>query len=243
MSFASLPVASSLLAAAPAATGLVAALKLELLVKLVLACILGGVVGLEREISGKPAGLRTNILICVGAALFMHLSITVAEIGSSNVGQPYGDTTRIAAQIVSGIGFLGAGAILHSRGAVVGLTTAATIWVVAAIGAAIGAGEYIEAVGTTVLITLVLVGLKPAERLLLAKRRSVNATLRVAPGSEYQEFEELFRSAGVHILKHTTYDHPDDRTFELRLVGANKQFDALVDMLHRRGDVVSIQLD
>ncbi|MGH7632913.1 MAG: MgtC/SapB family protein, partial [Gemmatimonadaceae bacterium] len=154
-----------------------------------------------------------------------------------------GDTTRIAAQIVSGIGFLGAGAILHSRGAVVGLTTAATIWVVAAIGAAVGAGEYIEAVGTTVLITLVLVGLKPAERLLLAKRRTVSATLRVSPGSDYQEFEELFRSTGVHILKHTTFDHPEDRTFELRLVGANKQFDALVDMLHRRGDVVSIQLD
>ncbi|MBX6331083.1 MAG: MgtC/SapB family protein, partial [Gemmatimonadaceae bacterium] len=95
-----------------------------LLAKLLLATILGGAVGLERELSGKPAGLRTNILICVGAALFMHLSIVVAEIGASSTGQPYGDTTRIAAQIVSGIGFLGAGAILHARGAVVGLTTA-----------------------------------------------------------------------------------------------------------------------
>ncbi|MGH7633777.1 MAG: MgtC/SapB family protein, partial [Gemmatimonadaceae bacterium] len=90
MTVASLALSWSLLAAAPAAGGLVSALKLDLLVKLVLACVLGGIVGLEREISAKPAGLRTNILICVGAALFMHLSITVAEIGYSNVGQPYG---------------------------------------------------------------------------------------------------------------------------------------------------------
>jgi putative Mg2+ transporter-C (MgtC) family protein len=200
-------------------------------------------VGLERELSGKPAGLRTNTLICVGAALFMHLSISVAEVGYSSVGQPYGDTTRIAAQIVSGIGFLGAGAILHSRGAVVGLTTAATIWVVAAIGAAVGAGEYVEAVGTTVLVALVLVGLKPAERFILAKRRTVTATLRTVPDADFTDFDEVFRSSGVHVLSRTTFDHPEDRTFELRLVGATKQFDALVDILHRRSDVISIQVD
>lgn len=228
----------------PAGAGGVAdSLKLDLLIKLILATILGGAVGLERELSGKPAGLRTNILICVGAALFMHLSIRVAEIGFSPAGQPYGDTTRIAAQIVSGIGFLGAGAILHSRGAVVGLTTAATIWVVAAVGAAVGAGEYVEAVGTTILMTVVLVGLKPVERLILAKRRMVTATLRAQPGVDFTEFDETFRSAGVHVLSRATFDHPEDRTFELRLVGATKQFDALVDMLHRRSDVISIQVD
>ena len=80
------------------------ALKLVLLLKLLLATLLGGAIGFEREIAGKPAGLRTNILICVGAALFTHLSISVAQIGFTPDGRPYGDTTRITAQIVSGIG-------------------------------------------------------------------------------------------------------------------------------------------
>src|SRR5437899_4499778 len=107
--------------------------------KLVLAAILGGLIGIEREIRDKPAGLRTNILICVGSTLFMSLSTQVAQL----LG---GDPTRIAAQIISGIGFLGAGAVLHSHGFVLGLTTAATIWVVAGVGVALGSGMYFIAV-------------------------------------------------------------------------------------------------
>src|SRR5579872_1663574 len=150
------------------------ALKFTLLAKLLLAMVLGGAIGVEREISGKPAGLRTNILICVGAALFTHLSIEIAEIGFSPDSHPFGDTTRIAAQIVSGIGFLGAGAILHGEGAIIGLTTAATVWVVAAVGMAIGAGAYADATGATVVIVLILVGLRPFERRLMAKRRRIH---------------------------------------------------------------------
>jgi putative Mg2+ transporter-C (MgtC) family protein len=104
-------------------------------VRLVLAAIFGGIIGLEREVRDKPAGLRTNILICVGSTLFMSLSTRVAQL----LG---GDPTRIAAQIISGIGFLGAGAVLHSHGFVLGLTTAATIWVVAGVGMALGSGMY-----------------------------------------------------------------------------------------------------
>src|SRR3989454_11074063 len=100
-------------------------------IRLVLAAILGGLIGIEREIRDKPAGLRTNILICVGSTLFMSLSTQVAQL----LG---GDPTRIAAQIISGIGFLGAGAVLHSHGFVLGLTTAATIWVVAGGGGGVG---------------------------------------------------------------------------------------------------------
>src|SRR2546428_10596778 len=96
-------------------------------IKLLLAALLGGIIGVEREIRDKPAGLRTNILICVGSTLFMSISTKVAQL----LG---GDPTRIAAQIISGIGFLGAGAVLHSHGFVLGLTTAATIWVVAGVG-------------------------------------------------------------------------------------------------------------
>src|SRR5216117_1534171 len=111
-------------------------------IKLILAAVLGGIIGLEREIRDKPAGLRTNILICVGSTLFMSISTKVAEI----LG---GDPTRIAAQIISGIGFLGAGAVLHSHGFVLGLTTAATIWVVAGVGMALGSGLYLVAVFAT----------------------------------------------------------------------------------------------
>src|SRR5438445_12525272 len=110
--------------------------------KLVLAAVLGGLIGIEREIRDKPAGLRTNILICVGSTLFMSLSTQVAQL----LG---GDPTRIAAQIISGIGFLGAGAVLHSHGFVLGLTTAATIWVVAGGGMEVGSGIFRGAVFAT----------------------------------------------------------------------------------------------
>ncbi len=118
-------------------------------IRLVLAAILGGVIGIEREIRDKPAGLRTNILICVGSTLFMSLSTRVAQL----LG---GDPTRIAAQIISGIGFLGAGAVLHSHGFVLGLTTAATIWVVAGVGMALGSGMYWVAVFATAMSLVTL---------------------------------------------------------------------------------------
>ena len=219
------------------------ALKLVLLFKLLLATVLGGAIGFEREIAGKPAGLRTNILICVGAALFTHLSISIAQIGFSPAGQPYGDTTRIAAQIVSGIGFLGAGAILHAHGAVVGLTTAATIWVVAAVGAAVGAGAYVEGVGTSVLIILVLVGLRPVERKLLNRRRKVSATIRVQREVPFEVIEEIIRICGLHIVSRRTYEHDSDRAFEIELIGTSRQIDLAIDDMRRRQDVVSVAVE
>jgi putative Mg2+ transporter-C (MgtC) family protein len=210
------------------------------LAKLLLATVLGGAIGLEREMAGKPAGLRTNILICVGAALFTQLSVDVAQVGYTADGRPFGDTGRIAAQIVSGIGFLGAGAILHGEGAVVGLTTAATVWVVAAVGTAVGAGAFIDATGGTALIMLVLVGLRPFEQRLAAKRRRVRATLRVKPGISFDDFETLILANGVHVFSRRTFEHDTDRTFELELIGATKQFDIVCDRLRAHKDVVSI---
>ena len=139
---------------------------------IVLAVVLGAVVGLERELSGKAAGLRTNILICLGAALFTLISRQMAE-GNG------GSITRIAAQVVTGVGFLGAGAIIQDRGGVHGLTTAATIWLVASIGMACGAGLYHLAVVTTVAAILVLLGLMPLTRPLQKRsraRKSSNST-------------------------------------------------------------------
>jgi putative Mg2+ transporter-C (MgtC) family protein len=121
----------------------------QTVVRLLLAAILGGIVGLEREIKHKPAGLRTNMFMCLGSALFTMLSFELAS-------EYQGDHTRIAAQIIPGIGFIGAGSILHSRGSVVGLTTAATIFVVAAIGMAVGGGLYVPAVLATLIALLAL---------------------------------------------------------------------------------------
>jgi len=122
--------------------------------RLLMACGMGGVIGMEREWRHKASGLRTNMLICMGAALFTMLSAVVAGDGSSNKGQ-------IASNIVQGIGFLGAGLILHTRSRVLGLTSAATVWVVAAIGMACGAGLYVEAAIATgiVYIALQFIGL------------------------------------------------------------------------------------
>jgi putative Mg2+ transporter-C (MgtC) family protein len=129
----------------------------EVFLRLALAVVLGGVIGLEREYRHKPAGLRTNILIALGAALFAVLSV--------ELGARAGSPDRIAAQIVTGIGFLGAGAILRGGEDVHGLTTAATIWVNAAIGMAAGFGSYGLAIGSAAIALVVLACLPVLERL------------------------------------------------------------------------------
>jgi len=126
---------------------------IEILLKLMLAVALGGLVGLERETSHKPAGIRTNILICVGSAMMIILSgLILGENGERGT-----DLTRIAAGVITGIGFIGAGTIIQARGIILGLTTAATIWAVAVLGLVIGAGYYLVAVIFTAIIILTLV--------------------------------------------------------------------------------------
>ncbi len=140
--------------------------------RMLIATGLGGLIGLQRELSGKPAGLRTNMLICLGAALVTHVSLALpARLG-------IGDPARIAAQIVTGIGFLGAGTIMRSRHAVHGLTSAATIWVVAAVGLAVGAGFERQAALAAVLIIVALAGLGRVEARLLGQN-TMTATLLV----------------------------------------------------------------
>ena len=119
---------------------------------IVLAVLLGAAIGVEREFSGKAAGLRTNVLICLGAAVFTIISKRMA--GDNDA------LTRIAAGVVTGVGFLGAGAIIQDRAGVHGLTTAATIWFMACIGMACGAGLYELAVISTLIAVFVLIGLR-----------------------------------------------------------------------------------
>ena len=146
-------------------------LYLEILIKLILACILGGVIGFEREHMNRPAGFRTHILVCVGSALIM---VTSQYIFETYAGRTNIDPARLGAQIVSGIGFLGAGTIIRDGFNVRGLTTAASLWAVSAVGIAVGIGFYEGAVIATALIFVTLILLKKIEwNISKSKRHSI----------------------------------------------------------------------
>jgi putative Mg2+ transporter-C (MgtC) family protein len=132
----------------------------ELVQRLLTAALLGAALGFERELRHKEAGLRTNILIAIGSALFTLMSYELAR------DVPGADPGRVAAQIVTGIGFLGAGAIMRTNGGIQGLTTAATVWVNAAVGVAAGGGEYHLAFIATTVTLVVLLVLQPLERII-----------------------------------------------------------------------------
>lgn len=159
------------------------------MLRLVLAAILGGAIGLERELRHRPAGLRTNMFICFGAAMFTILSDALAV-------EHLGDHTRIAAQIIPGIGFIGAGSILHNRGLTTGLTTASTLFVVASVGMAAGGGLYLTAVFATLIVLLALLALGRAERTFSLK--TLVFTYEVTGGSTEEISQEVNR-----ILEHS----------------------------------------
>jgi putative Mg2+ transporter-C (MgtC) family protein len=155
---------------------------LELFARILFAALVGAAIGLERELRGRAAGLRTHILVCAGAALVMVLA--------GELGHPDGPG-RALAGIVTGVGFLGAGAIVRTRDIVRGVTTAACIWLVAVLGAAAGQGLYILAAGSAALTLLVLLGLNRVERLVPA--HSYHTVIVHAQGTEVQRLDELCR--------------------------------------------------
>ncbi|MBU0672450.1 MAG: MgtC/SapB family protein [Candidatus Margulisbacteria bacterium] len=139
---------------------------LTIVINLFVAFILGGIIGWLREKQGKSAGLRTHILVAVGSALFMQVSAEMVLVSGM------ADPGRIAAGIVTGIGFIGAGAIVQARGAVRGITTASSIWVVAAIGIASGSGFYVGAITATIIAWLTLDLLQKAEKKIIKTKDS-----------------------------------------------------------------------
>ena len=207
--------------------------RLDLMLQLGLATLLGGAIGLERELGGKPAGLRTNILICIGSVLYTHLSLAMLS-GSAGAIASGTDTTRVAAQIVTGVGFIGAGTILHARGAVVGLTSAATIWVVAAIGVALGSGYYLDGIATTVVVLVVLAGLGRVEK--LVERQSTRATISIhaRPGpTVLEDLEGLVRRAGLDILSVSSRQENVDLVIDLDMRGSRRLHDqVMITLLH-----------
>lgn len=162
--------------------------------KLVVAMLCGGAIGLERELSRKPAGLRTNVLICMGAALFMVTSRHISG------GAPYSDPARLVAQVVAGVGFIGAGVILRARGSITGLTTAATIFIVTAVGIAVGEAMYGPAILATVFIIFVLVLLRRLETALLRLRRLYHYTFKTSdPANALARLLDLLEQEGMRL--------------------------------------------
>lgn len=169
--------------------------------QVITALMLGGLVGYDREKKLKSAGIKTNILICLGATLYTSIGLLIAATSAT------ADPNRVAAQIVSGIGFLGAGAIIQSQGSVIGMTTAATIWVVAAIGFTVGAGYPFTAVIFTTTVLVVLKLINPIYRFMesekeydyfqmeILSRGSVQKTVRGIIENEEFEIDEIYEEA------------------------------------------------
>jgi putative Mg2+ transporter-C (MgtC) family protein len=192
----------------------------EALLRLVLAAVLGGAIGVEREIREREAGLRTHMLVSVGSALFTIVSAYgFHEFLTSGQSVVRADPTRIAAQIVTGIGFLGAGAIIRHGISVRGLTTAATLWIVAAVGLAAGAGYYSGAVITTVVVLVTLYPLRIVAYRTLRRFRPEDGRLLVAlpagesPGAVLDEIER----SGARLESIEISQEGDRRRLELDL--------------------------
>lgn len=215
-------------------------MRVDLLIKLAVAVIAGGAIGFERQIAGKPAGLRTNILICVGSALLMDLSVHVGEVWGQG---PVGDPARLAAQVVTGIGFIGAGTIMQGAGTITGLTSAATIWVVAAIGLTAGAGFFVEALGATAMVMLVLGGLGRLEHGLLRLHRSMSVTIRTKPEVTEDRLRGLLANEGLRVISSNVFDHPTDRVFEMRLRGPARQFEIARTELSHQAEIQNVFFD
>lgn len=183
----------------------------EGLLQLFLAAIAGGLVGLEREVRGRQAGFRTNMLVCMGSALVMLVSTQFANFsrpGSAGVNITV-DPARIAYGVMTGVGFLGAGTIIHHRGSIRGLTTAAGLWCVAAVGLAIGYGLYLLSFMATALIVAALWVLDYFEALLPKLRhRRVTLRTRYYPGC-VADAVARFRKAGLKVID-ASFQRNDD---------------------------------
>lgn len=203
--------------------------------RLVLSMVLGMIVGAERKRKGQIAGIRTFALISMGACLAMLLSIYVPQV---YLGLKNGDPGRIAAQVITGIGFIGGGAMIHMKGAVKGLTTAAGIWMTAIIGMAVGIGMYLCSIGATILILLTLVTFEQYE-----KRRKLGQESKVISITvngilkDVADYRRVFASYNVHLSTYyIEYDYEHNQTV-LNFVILAHAYTDLLPVLSSIGDV------
>lgn len=211
--------------------------------KLILSMILGAIIGIERRRKGQIAGLRTFALISMGATLAMLISIYIPQV---YFGLKNGDPGRIAAQVVSGVGFLGAGAIIQMKGSVRGLTTAAGIWMAACIGLAVGAGMYLISIIATLLIIFILVNIERIEmrhnfmwesKIIRVKVRGILENM--------QAVRDIIESNDVHISdEYMKFDYEDGHTIVNFMVRSKSNVDvpALFNAIKETNDTISITI-
>ena len=213
----------------------------EILFKLVLAIVLGAVIGFERELTNRPAGLRTNILVCLGATLVQIISI---EIFANYHQLANVDPARLGAQVISGIGFLGAGTIIREGANIKGLTTAASLWVVACIGLAIGQGVYIPAIMAAILSYVVLTALRGAEGRMFRKSPYLNIDCVIdnRPG-QIGTMGKVFGDMCVSIKNIEFRDDEGDKltVFFSLMVPRNTSKDLVIKKLMEVDGVLSIE--
>lgn len=212
-------------------------------VKLVLSLVLGAVIGIERRRKGQIAGLRTFALISMGATLAMLISIYIPQ---EYLGLKNGDPGRIAAQVVSGVGFLGAGAIIQMKGAVRGLTTAAGIWMTACIGLAVGAGMYLISIIATLLIIFVLVNIERIEQRHKFMWESKIIRVKVHGIIEdIQPIQDIIEAHNVHISdRFMKYEYDEQLTIVNFMVRSNSDVDvpALFRHISQASNPVSLTI-
>jgi len=221
---------------------------LNAMFRLMLAMLLGSVIGWERKHKGQVAGLRTFTLISMGACLAMLLSIYVPQ---EYLGLKNGDPGRIAAQVVTGVGFLGGGAMIQQKGAIRGLTTAAGIWMVAIVGMAVGVGMYGASIGATLLIMLTLVTLEHWEHRVRIGQESRVINMRVARVvTDVTPFREMFKKHRLHLSTfyiEVDYDHSESEINFIVLArrGANylQVFESLRSVAPTKTITLSSQVD
>ena len=211
--------------------------------KLTLSLLLGCIVGLERKRKGQIAGLRTFALISMGATLAMILSIYIPQ---EYMGLKNGDPGRVAAQVITGVGFLGAGAIIQMKGSVRGLTTAAGIWMVATIGMAVGVGMYAVSVIATLLIIFILVTLERYEHKLNIGQESkiVRVKVKGIMGTQ-SDYSEIFARHSIHVSdEYLKFDYEQDFTIInfVILTKGGVDFAALFSEIHDVQPTISITL-
>lgn len=223
----------------------------ELIIRVVVAALIGGAIGLEREVGGHEPGTRTHALVAVGATLF---TIAGAYGFSDSPNGATGDPARVAAQVVTGVGFVGAGAVLRSGASVRGLTTAATLWVSAAVGVAAGAGIYVTLAAASGLTLLVLIGLRLAKSRILARWGGVHRLVRIeyerghgTIGPVMRLLDELRCRVGqLYVEDDDDHCHTDTglrRVTILVRTRDERQLAAAISSLERRAEVVTVGVE
>ncbi len=227
----------------------------DIIIRILFSVLIGGLIGYEREIRNRPAGFRTHILVCLGATVVTMVQVTLVKdsmnflLQNPKVANALKvDSGRIVAQIVSGIGFLGAGTIIVHKGTVKGLTTASTVWVVACIGIAIGYGYYTMAIIAGIVTFLVNILFKDVERRIAESRYSINIVVTYEVGKGNSSLEDIvgyIKSKRIRIgdMKFMESDEEGIEKVSFRLHSMNlTKWDSLLDELNEKAAVVSVDL-